>query len=510
MKAKTDELTPIPGLEMVGRGVYLRPRQPYELKDILFKRERDKNRSYYSAEAGQAYSVPEGYEVNDSPPMPADEALNQTFIEESWERFDKQMGVSANLAASNSLFSVDVNANQVGQLHSEEDSYYALRNSFIPFWNVYLPNVTGFPEKTFTIDVPVPFDWDHRAEYERFFDCYGTHYVKRVWVGGKAMLVFTVAKSSQMTKEEIQAGIKASLGGLGSSSAAKNLQENKERLLNNSECTVFGKGGDELKLASLSSLDEASYNDWLKTIKTNPQVIELEVAGIWTLIPDTEKAKALQEAYKVATSFAPISAIFGIDRQIYFLRGNKYICYHLDKGESDKPKLIREILPILSQSEFERPDAAFEGSYLFSSTGEDLSRKIFVFKRNKCIRLDFDTGQVDEPREIAEEWPGVTFDRIDAGLNAGPDSVYFFRGNQYIRYNTLKHRADEGYPELTSKRWVGVSFDRIDAAIYWGNSKVYLFKDNQYVRYDMATYRVDPGYPKFISSSYVEDWKFFE
>ena len=34
----------------------------------------------------------------------------------------------------------------------------------------------------------------------------------------------------------------------------------KEKLTNNSECIVFGKGGDELMLATLSSLDDANYN----------------------------------------------------------------------------------------------------------------------------------------------------------------------------------------------------------------------------------------------------------
>ncbi len=79
---------PIPGLDVVGRGVYVRPQQPYELKGILFPRSNDQH--YYSKETGQTYAVPEGYEVNDSPPMPADQALNQVLIEESWDRFEKQ------------------------------------------------------------------------------------------------------------------------------------------------------------------------------------------------------------------------------------------------------------------------------------------------------------------------------------------------------------------------------------------------------------------------------------
>jgi hypothetical protein len=507
----TKKFLPISGLEVVGRGIYLRPQQPYELKEILFKRENDQT-YYYSKETGQTYMVPEGYEVNDSPPMPAEQALNQVMIEESWERFEKQMSLDANLAVSNAPFSVDVNASQTRQLRREEDAYYALRNSFIPLWTVYIPNTGRFSETTFNIDVPVPFQQAYRREYEKFFERYGTHYIRRAWVGGKAMLAFTIVKSSQMTKEDIQAGLKASYGGFGGGSMSTNQQKNKEKLQNNSECTVFGKGGDEFKLAALSSLDETKYNEWLATIKENPQVIEFEAMGIWTLVSDKEKAQALMEAYREATVFTPFRVVFNLDGQAYFLKDDYYFSYDIDKGESTKPRRIRDKWPGLFQVGFERVDAGFLGKYLLSPANEDLSRKLFFFNRDKYIRWDVDTNAIDPgyPRPITEGWPGVTFERIDATVNVAPDAVYFFKGNEYIRFNTLKHHADEGYPDLASKRWVGVTFDRIDAAVYWGNAKVYFFRGNQQIRYDTVICRADPGYPKSMIGNYIEDWRFFD
>ena len=161
---------------------------------------------------------------------------------------------------------------------------------------------------------------------------------------------------------------------------------------------------------------------------------------------------------------------------------------------------------------FERVDAAFLGKYLVSSAGEDLSRKLFLFNREKYVRWDVDKSIIDPgyPRQIADGWPGVTFERIDAALNVAPDALYFFKGNQYIRFNTLVNQADSGYPDLVGRRWVGVTFDRIDAAVYWGNGQVYFFRDNQYIRYDTVTWRADAGYPKSMASNYVEDWRFFE
>ncbi|MFM8442203.1 MAG: hemopexin repeat-containing protein [Methylococcus sp.] len=505
-----DALTPIPGLDIVGRGIYLRPQQPFELKQLLFAHSAYK--PYYSRETASTYLVPENYEVNDSPPMPSDQALNQVVIEESWERFEKQTSLDISAATSNASFSIDVNASQTGQVRSQEDAYYALRNSFIPLWSVYLPNTSAFSESLFDIPVPVPYAPDHRWAYEKFFERFGTHYVKRVWVGGKAMLAFTVAKSSELSKEDIRAGIKASLTGVASAGRNTASQTSKEKLQSNSECMVFGKGGDELKLASLSTLDEIQYNNWLATIKDNPQVIEFEVAGIWNLVSDPAKAAALREAYAEATVFTPLRVVFNLDRRIHVFRGETHFSYDMDKGETTRPRRLREQWPMLAEYGFEQVDAAFLGKYLTSPENEDLSRKLFFFNREKYLRLDVDTRTVDPgyPKSIAAGWPGVTFDRIDAALNTGPGGLYFFRGNQYIRFNTLLNRVDDDYPEMVSRRWIGVNFDRIDAAVYWGNAKAYFFRGNQHIRYDMVTYCADPGYPKYIIGNYVEDWKFFD
>lgn len=504
------ELPLIPGLDMVGHGIYLRPQQPFELKGVLFRQEG--HQIYPSKETGLSYRVPTGYEVNDSPPMPAAQALNQMRIEESWERFEKSTSLDVSAAAGNGPFSVDVNAAQTGQLRSEEDAYYALRNSFIPLWSVYIPDDRGFIDSDFDLPIPTPYDSAQRRAYERFFARFGTHYVKRVWVGGKAMLAFTVAKSSSMSKEDIKAGIKASLVGMGSAAASASTSDAKEKLQNNSECTVFGKGGDELLLATLSSLDEACYNRWLSTIKDNPQVIEFDACGIWTLVDDEEQAQALREAYIEATVFTPLRVVFNLDNRVHVFRGKNCFSYNPDTGETGALRPVKEKWPMLAEVGFEQVDAAFLGKYLVSQAGEALDRKLYFFNRDQYIRVDVDRMAIDEgyPKTIAQGWPGVPFERIDAALNVSPEALYFFLGNQYVRFNMLKNRADEGYPEPIGQRWAGLSFDRLDAAVYWGNAKVFFFRGNQHIRYDMVTFRADPGYPKFIFGNYVEDWKFFD
>lgn len=506
--APSPPVTYLPGLDSVGHGIMVRPNQPYELKQILFKRDQFRLLAFRDAE--QVYSVPAGYDVDDSPPMPANQLLNQVMIEESFDRFSKQLSLDTSVAAGVGAFSISATASQTSQMRTSEEAYYAVRSSFIPLWSTYLADVSIAVEEINAFDVPAPFRHEHRAAYDRFFDHFGSHYVKRAWIGGKAQLFLTIFRSSGISKEEIHAGLKASYGA--SVSANAQMSESREKLQRSSQCSVAGKGGDELKLAMLSSLDETRYNEWLATVRQNPQTVELEVVGIWTLLRDPAKARALCEAYQEATTFTPISAAFAIDKLVFFIRGRKYLSYHIETQDTTKPRLLTDRWPALGAIGFDRIDAAFSGRDLISAEGEPLARKVFFFDKDQVVRIDVDSGAIDPgyPQLIREAFPGVTFESIDATLEVGRDTVYFFCGNRYCRFSLKENRVLDGYPEAIAKRWIGVTFDRVDAALYWGNGKVYFFKEDQHIRYDMVTRRADPGYPKQIVGDYVEDWRFFD
>ena len=163
--------------------------------------------------------------------------------------------------------------------------------------------------------------------------------------------------------------------------------------------------------------------------------------------------------------------------------------------------MINEKWPMFAAAGFEWIDAAFATADI-----------LYVFRENEYLRLDLARGALidEQPRKISEGWPGVTFERIDAALSLGDETIYFFQGNRYVRFDVAERKAGDGYPEAIAKRWVGVTFDRIDAAIYWPESgKVFFFRGDQHIRYDMVMFHADPGYPKAIVGSYVEDWKFF-
>lgn len=498
-----------PGLDAVGHGIYLRPHQPHELKRVLFAR--TEFRPIAFRDAAQVYQLPVGYEVDDSPPMPANQFLNQVQIEESWDRFNKSMTLDANLASGLNAFSVNASASMTRQIRSNDEAYYAVRSSCIPLWSVYLSEYSNLAPELQTADIPAPFRHEHRAAYNRIFEYFGSHYVKRVWLGGKGQLFLTIKKSTGISQDEIKAGLQASFG-TSSGSASSAQAQSRDKLQTSSTCCVAGKGGDELKLAAMSSLDETRYNDWIGSIRDNPQVIELEVAGLWTLIDDPAKSRALRDAYQEATSFTAISAAFAVDKLVYFIRGRRFFTYDIEQQVSHKPKSLVERWSALATLGFERIDAAFSGRDLVSHEGQRLNRKLFLLRKDRVVRLDVDRDEVDPgyPRLVSEEFPGLPFARVDATLEVGRDTIFFFSGNKYVRFNLRTNSVDEGYPDYIHRRWQGVMFDRIDAAIYWGNAKVYFFKEDQHIRFDMVTLQADPGYPRQIVGNYVEDWRFFD
>ena len=140
------------------------------------------------------------------------------------------------------------------------------------------------------------------------------------------------------------------------------------------------------------------------------------------------------------------------------------------------------------------------------------SGKACIFSSDYYIRFDWNNNRVDRgyPQRIKNHWhnwPSSFNGGIDAALvGDGPFSgkAYFFKGDQYIRYNWSNDSVDPGYPKRIKDHWHNwpSSFDSgIDAALLGDgpfSGKAYFFKGDQYIRYNWSNDSVDPGYPKRI------------
>jgi hypothetical protein len=152
---------------------------------------------------------------------------------------------------------------------------------------------------------------------------------------------------------------------------------------------------------------------------------------------------------------------------------------------------------------------------IFSGVGGDpLRNKVYLFKGNQYWRWDVSKDTLDDgyPKPISAGWKGLPND-LDAAIFGGfSDSnrnqkLYFFKGNQYWRWDIISDTLDEGYPKPISVGWKGLPND-LDAAFYGGvssgnrDNKLYFFKGNQYWRWDITTDTLDEGYPKTIDAGW--------
>ena len=553
----------------------MRPHSPYEIKALLFPQdtvdEKEDKHLFVSNESESSYRVPKGYALNVSSPMPMDRILGRTIIRESFEHLESEVSTSVGITASSEVISLNLNAGSITSLRSEQAAFYALHDIFMPYWTLYLEKESEFSDEELVAALPkVPdakvmkaffaasdttedetkarADLERRNKYlyemKEFFRRYGTHYVKRAWVGGNVTLTFMVSRSSNVTRNEITQAINMSILSIIDGKDEESSKKIRARVSQNTEIVVLGQGGDKSFLVRFSALDLTGFNNWLESVKKSPRVIHADVAGIWTLIKSPDISNQVREAYARTMVLQPdISTVFELHGDLIFIRGTEYTRYDIterkvkENGSFSEWRGVKKFLEaddikaedekrqaILERSPFRSVDAALRYVYKprFGEGGhereEEARDKIYFFRNDTYIRYDVENEEVDEgyPKSIQgrqddsgrELWPGLPFMHVDAVVNWGDGKIYFFSGSRYVRFDTEYDQADPGYPKQIRGNWAGVTFDQVDAVIAFGNGKLYFFRDDQYIRYDTEDHMADPGYPKYISGSNVEEWNF--
>lgn len=143
---------------------------------------------------------------------------------------------------------------------------------------------------------------------------------------------------------------------------------------------------------------------------------------------------------------------------------------------------------------FDRIDAAIEWG----------NGKAYFFRGDQYVRYNTMTQSVEGgPKPIAGNWPGLFATDIDAAVNWGQGKIYFFKGDRYSRYDVFADRVDDGYPKPIAGHWPKLWTSGIDAAVNWWNGKAYFFKGSEYLRYDIGADKVDDGYPKPIAGQWA-------
>jgi hypothetical protein len=190
-------------------------------------------------------------------------------------------------------------------------------------------------------------------------------------------------------------------------------------------------------------------------------------------------------------------AVEWVGGKVFFFTGEQHTRFDTTKSkvDDDFPKPIAGWLPGWP-ADWKDIDAALRWS----------SDKVYFFRGGQFLRVDTTSGAVEGgyPKNIGDHWQGLpaTWDTLDAAAFPPGNKVYFFRKNEFVRYDVATDRVDLG-PLPIAQGWPGVFDSDIDQIVNLGNGKLYFFKGPSYIRFDLADHQADPGYPALIAGRWV-------
>ncbi|MCT4586902.1 MAG: T9SS type A sorting domain-containing protein [Carboxylicivirga sp.] len=125
---------------------------------------------------------------------------------------------------------------------------------------------------------------------------------------------------------------------------------------------------------------------------------------------------------------------------------------------------------------------------------------VYYFAGDEYARVDENTGILEGYSSISNGWPGLanTYFQsdIDAACFSGTTErkVYLFKGDRYVSYSLetetilSNHTIAAGWPGLTDPYWQS----DIESACYSGYERsIYFFKGDRYVRYNVANETIE-------------------
>ncbi|MBL8528228.1 MAG: hypothetical protein JNL68_11135 [Burkholderiales bacterium] len=193
--------------------------------------------------------------------------------------------------------------------------------------------------------------------------------------------------------------------------------------------------------------------------------------------------------------------------KVYFFKGDQYWRYDIEKdyGEVDYPRPL---------SAWKLPGDFTRGIDACLAGGGALKGRAYFFRNDSYVSYEWKSERVSEPKPLAawsKDRPFPFPAGIDAALTGrGPydGKAYFFKGPRYARYDWKADRVD--LVDQPVSAWnLGERFaSDISACLDYGEglagrtSIAYFFKGNEYVKYDWGENRGRQGYPLLIPAGW--------
>jgi len=201
----------------------------------------------------------------------------------------------------------------------------------------------------------------------------------------------------------------------------------------------------------------------------------------------------------VNPKFSKVEAGLKMGNSAYMFRNKDFSRLDLISGEED----IQE-----------RSNWNFYGLEKFEGGPENIDAAInwgngsaYFFKGKEFIEINLNTNHSSGVKRINKKnWPGLEgLKKIEAAENFGQGLAYFFSGDQFLVYDVKKKAPLDGYPRtIKSQDFPGLEkfeggASNFDAVVNWGNGKVYFFKGEEYIRFDIKNHKADPDFPKTLN-----------
>ncbi|MCT8344483.1 hemopexin repeat-containing protein [Photorhabdus kleinii] len=136
----------------------------------------------------------------------------------------------------------------------------------------------------------------------------------------------------------------------------------------------------------------------------------------------------------------------------------------------------------------------------------NLNGYLYFFKGSQYLKFDIAKAQVSEgPKPIVDGWPGLKGTEFENGIDAATewvdtkqDIVYFFKGSHYISYKISSHTINMNTISAgwgTTEKYAAYS-NNLESVVLWRNIAgyfIYFFKNNNYIRYNTKTGAIDNG-----------------
>lgn len=128
------------------------------------------------------------------------------------------------------------------------------------------------------------------------------------------------------------------------------------------------------------------------------------------------------------------------------------------------------------------------------------NKKTYFFRGNEFWRYNDAKDAVDKeyPKKINTYWDGIP-SNLNAVFTWGKDNkTYFFKGDRFWKFDDQRLIAEPGYPKKIKSFWKGVP-DNFDSVFTWKDGFTYFFKGKLYYKFDDKNNKVARGYPRIIS-----------